>query len=125
MGLFFPMDDDHLPPGRRKGFARYREIKERQLALQQPKQEKLPEVPKPKAALRGSRTQQSARKQMTICERDMEKLEAAIKALEAELAANACNYEAYSELYAKKEQLDAQLLELMEKWEALAEEAGE
>lgn len=26
MGLFFPMDDDKLPPGRRKGFARYREI---------------------------------------------------------------------------------------------------
>ena len=26
MGLFFPMDDEHLPPGRRKGFARYREI---------------------------------------------------------------------------------------------------
>ena len=26
MGLFFPMDDDHLPPGRKKGFARYREV---------------------------------------------------------------------------------------------------
>ncbi len=29
MGLFFPMDDEKLPPGRRKGFARYRQVLER------------------------------------------------------------------------------------------------
>ena len=51
------------------------------------------------------------------------KMEEAIKQTEAELEANACDYERYSELYAKKEALDGQLLELMEKWEKLAEEA--
>ncbi len=53
----------------------------------------------------------------------MEKLEAEIRAAEAEMEANACDYEKYSEAYAKKEALDAQLMELMERWEKLAEEA--
>ena len=75
------------------------------------------------AAPKGNRSQQNARKQLTICERDMEKLEGEIKVLEAELEANACDYEKYSALYAQKEELDAKLLELMERWEQLAAEA--
>ena len=104
-------------------FARYREIKERDkvLAQSQAKNERREEKPKP--VPKGSRAQQNARKQLTICERDMEKLEAEIKAAEAEMEANACDYEKYSEAYAKKEELDAQLLELMDRWEKLAEEA--
>ena len=78
---------------------------------------------KPKPAPKGGRAQQNARKQLTICERDMEKLEAEMRAAEAEMEANACDYEKYSEAYAKKEALDAQLMELMERWEKLAEEA--
>ena len=46
-----------------------------------------------------------------------------MKAKEAELEANACDYERYAALYAEKEQLDAELLELMERWEQLSEEA--
>ena len=53
----------------------------------------------------------------------MVKLEEEIKRTEAELEASACDYEKYSALYARKEALDGQLLELMEKWEKLAEEA--
>ncbi len=104
-------------------FARYREIKEREkaLAAAQPKQEKKDGKPKP--APKGGRAQQNARKQLTICERDMEKLEAEIKAAEAEMEANACDYEKYSEAYARKESLDGKLLELMERWEKLAGEA--
>ena len=104
-------------------FARYREIKEREKALaqSQPRQEKKEEKPKP--APRGGRAQQNARKQLTICERDMEKLEAEIKAVEAEMEQSACDYEKYSQLYARKEELDGRLMELMEKWEALAEAA--
>ncbi len=104
-------------------FARYREIKEREkaLAAAQPKQEKKDGKPKP--APKGGRAQQNARKQLTICERDMEKLEAEIKAAEAEMEANACDYEKYSEAYARKEALDGKLLELMERWEKLAGEA--
>ena len=29
MGLFFPMDDEKWPEGRRRGFARYRQLLER------------------------------------------------------------------------------------------------
>jgi len=102
-------------------FARYKEIKEKEktMAQSQPKREKKEDKPQPK----GNRAQQNARKQLTICERDMEKLEAEIKAAEAELEANACDYEKYSEIYAKKEALDAQLLEMMDRWEKLATEA--
>ena len=102
-------------------FARYKEIKEREKALAQPKVEKKEE--KPKNTPKGNKAQQSARKQMTICEREMEKLEAEIKTLEDQLEASACDYEKYSGLYTQKEALDAQLLELMERWERLAEEA--
>ena len=102
-------------------FARYREIKERDkvLAQSQPR----PDRSKPKPAPKGGRAQQNARKQLTICERDMEKLESEIKALEADMEASACDYEKYSALYAQKETLDQQLMELMERWEALAEAA--
>ena len=53
----------------------------------------------------------------------MEKLEAEIRAAEAEMERSACDYEKYSAAYAQKEALDAQLLELMDRWEKLAEEA--
>ncbi|MCI9563846.1 MAG: ABC-F family ATP-binding cassette domain-containing protein [Oscillospiraceae bacterium] len=102
-------------------FARYREIKERDKVLAQ--SQSRPDRSKPKPAPKGGRAQQNARKQLTICERDMEKLEAEIKALEADMEASACDYEKYSALYARKEELDQQLMELMERWEALAEAA--
>ena len=102
-------------------FARYKEIKEREKSLAQSKAEK--RVDKPKSVPKGNKAQQSARKQLTICEREMEKLEAEVKTLEEQLEANACDYGKYSELYAQKEALDAQLLTLMERWEQLAGEA--
>ena len=106
-------------------FGRYKEIKEREKALAyaqpQPKAEKKADKPKP--VPRGGKAQQAARKQLTICERELEKLEAEGKALEAQLEASACDYEKYSALYAQKEELDGQLMELMERWEKLAEEA--
>jgi len=106
-------------------FGRYKEIKEREKALAyaqpQPKSEKKADKPKP--APKGGKAQQAARKQLTICERELEKLEGESKALEAELEASACDYERYSALYAQKEALDGQLLELMGRWEKLAEEA--
>ena len=105
-------------------FARYREIKERERALApaQPKAEKKEEKP-PKPVPKGSRAQQAARKQLTICERDMAKLEEESKALEGELEAAACDYERYSALYERKQELEGKLLELMERWEQLAQEA--
>ena len=106
-------------------FQRYKEIKEREkmLAQTQQKVEKREEKPQQKSAPKGGKAQQAARKQLTICERDMAKLEAEIAKLDEELAANACDYEKYAELYAKKEELDEQLLTLMERWEQLSMEA--
>ena len=103
-------------------FARYKEIKEREKALSQSKAEKKEE--KPKSPPKGNKAQQSARRQLAVCEREMEKLEAEARELDAQLEANASDYEKYGQLYARKESLDAQLLELMERWELLAGEAG-
>jgi len=107
------------------GFTQYRQVKA------QEESEKV-ETPKPvkeknitEKPLRANRAQQAARRQLTICQREIEKLEEAIAAKEAEMEANACDYEKYGALYAEKEAMDEQLLELMEKWEKLAEEAGE
>ena len=104
-------------------FGRYKEIKERDKALAQSQARTERKEEKTKPAPKGNRVQQNARRQLTICERDMEKLESEIKAAEDEMERSACDYEKYSEAYARKEALDAQLLELMERWEKLAEEA--
>ena len=104
-------------------FGRYKEIKEREKALAYAQPQPKAEKSKPKPVPKGGKAQQAARKQLTICERELEKLEAEVKTLEAELEANACDYEKYSVLYARKEELDGQMLELMERWEKLAGEA--
>ena len=107
------------------GFAQYRQVK----AQEEAEKVELPKPVKEKTAIerpqRGNKAQQAARRQLTICQREIEKLEETIAAKEAEMEANACDYEKYGALYAEKEAMDEQLLELMEKWEKLAEEAGE
>ena len=104
-------------------FQRYREIKERERSQQKPAPKPAPD--KPRAAAKGNKAQQAARKQLTICQREIEKLEEAIREKEAALEANACDYEKYSVLYSEKEAMDEELLSLMERWEQLSEEAGE
>ena len=112
-------------------FRKYKEIKEREKAAAQQASAAAhaaarAEAEKEKRSVsKGSKAQQAARKQATIVQREIEKLEAAIREKEAELEANACDYEKYSALYAEKEQMDEELLALMEKWERLSEEAGE
>ena len=108
------------------GFAQYRQVK----AQEEAEKAEAPKLVKEKTNTdnrpqRGNKSQQAARRQLTICQREIEKLEEAIAAKEAEMEANACDYEKYGALYAEKEAMDEQLLELMEKWEQLAEEAGE
>ena len=53
------------------------------------------------------------------------KAEEALAALDARLEEAASDYEKYSALYAEKEAQEQKLTELMERWEALAAEAGE
>jgi len=107
------------------GFAQYRQVK----AQEEAEKAEIPKPVKEKSVTerpqRGNKVQQAARRQLTICQREIEKLEEAIAAKETEMEANACDYEKYGALYAEKEAMDEQLLELMEKWEQLAEEAGE
>ena len=107
------------------GFTQYRQVKAQEEAekVEQPKPAKEKVVTE--RPVRGNKAQQAARRQLTICQREIEKLEEAIAAKEVEMEANACDYEKYGALYAEKEAMDEQLLELMEKWEKLAEEAGE
>ena len=97
------------------GFAQYRQVKA------QEETEKI-EAPKPvkektvtERPQRGNKAQQAARRQLTICQREIERLEEAIAAKEAEMEQNACDYEKYGALYAEKEAMDEQLLKLMEK----------
>ena len=104
-------------------FERYRAVK----AMERPVEKAAAPKPAERTQVKGkgNKNQQAARKQMTICQREIDKLEEEIKQVEAEMEANACDYEKYSALYARKEEMDLQLLELMERWEQLAEEAGE
>jgi hypothetical protein len=107
------------------GFAQYRQVKAQEEAEKTEVARPVKEKTVTERPQRGNKAQQAARRQLTICQREIEKLEEAIAAKEAEMEANACDYEKYGVLYAEKESMDEQLLELMEKWEQLAEEAGE
>ena len=107
------------------GFTQYRQEKAREEAERT-------EPPKPaaekKAAerpVRGNRAQQNARRQLTICERDIARAEEEIAALEGEMEAAACDYERLTALTEERETAQAALEALYERWERLSEEAGE
>ena len=105
----------------RVGFERYRRIKnelqpaeEKKAAKEKPLTEKKP---------KGSHSQQSARRQLTVCEREIAAQEAAVAALDAQLEAAANDYEKYAALYEEKTAAEAKLDALMARWEELAQEA--
>ena len=105
------------------GFAQYRQVKAQDEAVKRdpgkPPRERVERSP------RGNRAQQNARRQLTICERDIAKAEENIAALEADMEAAACDYEKLTELTAEREAAQAELDALYERWEQLSEEAGE
>ncbi len=107
------------------GFAQYRQMKAQEEAEKQ-------EVPKPvkektvtERPSRGNKVQQAARRQLTICERDIAKAEAQLTDLDAEMEAAACDYEKLQQLSAQRESAQRDLDALYERWEALSLEAGE
>ena len=57
---------------------------------------------------------------MRAIEREIEKQEAALADLEAEIQASGADYQALTALLAQKEQVEGQLSELMEQWETLS-----
>ncbi len=105
------------------GFTQYRQMKAQEEAakIEPPK----PAKEKNERPARGNRAQQNARRQLTICERDIAKAEEQIAALEAGMEAAACDYEKLTELTAQKEAAQGELDALYERWEQLSEEAGE
>ena len=105
------------------GFTQYRQMKAQEEAAKA-------EPPKParekaERPARGSRAQQNARRQLTICERDIARAEERISTLEADMEAAACDYEKLTELTAEREEAQGELDALYERWEQLSEEAGE
>ena len=107
------------------GFARYRKIKAEQPAKKAEPEKTVKEKNLTEKPPRGNKNQQAARRQLTICEREIAQQEEALAALDARLEEAASDYEKYSALYAEKEAQEQKLTELMERWEALAAEAGE
>ena len=107
------------------GFARYRQVKalEAQNKIDHTpkavKEKTVTEKPKP------NRSAQQARRQLTICEKEISTQETAIAEIEQRLEEAGGDYERYSEVYKEKEAAEQKLSELMEKWETLAEQAGE
>lgn len=111
----------------RMGFARYRQIK-----AEQQKNTFKPEIAKSvkeksitEKPPRTDRNQRSARRQLTICEREIASQEELLTDLEAQLENAGADYEKYSALYEEKTAAERKLDELMQRWETLAEEAGE
>ena len=107
------------------GFAQYRQMKVQEEAEKAaaPKPEKEREKPAAERPQRGNKAQQAARRQLTICERDIARAEEHIAALEADMEAAACDYEKLNELVGQKAAAQAELDALYERWEQLSEEA--
>ncbi len=105
------------------GFTQYRQMKAQEAAekTEPPK----PSKEKTERPVRGNRAQQNARRQLTICERDIAKAEERISALEADMEAAACDYEKLTALTEEREAAQGELDALYERWEQLSEEAGE
>ena len=105
------------------GFTQYRQVKAQEEAergeLAKPVKEKaVTEKPQ-----RGNKAQQAARRQLTICEREIAKAEERISALDTEMEAAACDYEKLNGLLKEKEAAQEELDALYERWEQLSEEA--
>ena len=107
------------------GFARYRKVKAEQPAKKAEPEKTVKEKSLTEKPQRGNKNQQAARRQLTICEREIAQQEEALAALDARLEEAASDYEKYSALYTEKEAQEQKLTELMERWEALVAEAGE
>ena len=103
------------------GFAQYRQLKAQEAVERaEPSKAVKERTERPQ---RGNKAQQAARRQLTICERDIAKIEARITELDAAMEAAACDYEKLHELLQEKERVQRELDELYERWESLSEEA--
>ena len=98
------------------GYARYRAVK-----AEERKPTPAPTVKKGDTRLpRGNRSLQAARRQLTICESAVGKLEKELERWDEEMALHACEAEKLNELYRQRQATEAQLEEQMLRWEELS-----
>ena len=106
------------------GFAEYRRQKALEESQKQPEEKTVKEknvTEKP----RGNKAQQMARRQLTICEREIAKTEERLVELDTRMEGAACDYEKLSALTEERDAVQRDLEALYEKWETLSLEAGE
>ena len=99
------------------GFAQYRAVKAQEKA---PQPVKAPEKKGDTRPPRGNRSHQAARRQLTICETGISKLEAECRRLDEEMAAHACDAGELNRLYQEKQEVEARLEQEMTRWEELS-----
>lgn len=75
--------------------------------------------------VRGNRAQQAARRQLTICESAIARLEEECRRLDEEMTLHGAEAEKLAELYGQKQEAEARLEQEMERWEALSLQAEE
>ena len=105
------------------GFTQYRQAKEEEHAAASAAAA-VPAPPK-KTGSRGNRTQQAARKQLTICETAISRLEAELTRLDGEMEQAACDAERLNELYRQRQAVETELEREMTRWEELSLQAEE
>ena len=105
------------------GFTQYRQVKAQEEAEKNEPAKPVKEKSVTEKPQRGNKVQQAARRQLTICEREIAKAEERIAALDTEMEAVACDYEKLNALLKEKEAAQEELDALYERWEQLSEEA--
>ncbi len=102
------------------GFAQYRQVKAQEEAEKAEAPKPVKEKTVTERPQRGNKAQQAARRQLTICERDIARAEEHVAELDREMEAAACEYEKLNALVEEKEAAQAELDALYEKWEELS-----
>ena len=105
------------------GFTQYRQAKEEEHAAASAAAA-VPAPPK-KTGGRGNRAQQAAKKQLTICETSISRLEAELMRLDGEMEQAACDAERLNELYRQRQAVETELEREMTRWEELSLQAEE
>ena len=101
------------------GFAQYRSVKEAE-AREKPVVTAAPEKKGDTRVRSENRNQRAARRQLTICETAIGKLEKAIAALDEEMEQYACDAVKLGELFQQKQETESLLEQEMLRWEELS-----
>ena len=100
------------------GFTQYQTVKaqERRESASPPTREKKGDT----RPTKGNRSQQAARRQLTICESAIARLEGEMAALDEEMQRVGCDADKLAQVYARKQEAENALQEQMTRWEELS-----